>query len=260
MQTGPWLQRAESKRNPVPFSLWKPNQECPRGWEIEEMIPDWPGKKDFTYKLNNFGLRYDTQDKPKKICFVGCSHTFGHGLPQDYVYPEIITKSLGDEWQCINVSIPGSGPDVQCINLAWAIDKYDIDVVVWYMSTPLRQIHIKDTMVHMYVPPKAVFYNGSERKRFQQVMIDCEDTIYTHTYWQMYSIFQLLHTKGIKTYFRCWDGKMHIDLFDSGLMKRFNITEIPNLKDLDVARDGQHRGQKSHQHFAESILGVMNGI
>lgn len=250
------LARCKSKKHPIPYTLWEPNQNAITAWPKEKIVSDW--QLDFTYKINEFGLRYDTTNKTKKICFVGCSHTFGFALPSECTYPEILTKALGEEWQCINVSFPGSGPDVQAINLAWALDTYDIDVVVWYMSTPLRHIHIKDTYINLYVPPNANFFTGSERKRFQQVMIDCEDTIYTRTYWQMFYIFQLLQEKGIKTYFRCWDKNIHIDLQD--MMKKFNISEIPNLKHLDLGRDGHHRGPQSHQVMAEEILGVMNGV
>ena len=252
------LKEAPARSYPIPFSKFNPIQEADVCWPDELINKEWTIP--FTYKINQYGLRYTCQSKPKNICFVGCSHTFGHGMPQEYSYPEVLTKKLGDEWQCINVSQPGSGPDAQMINLSWAIDTFKLDTVVWYMSTPLRHI-VNNGYIHCYVPPNARGIFGEEKnKRFILSESDLEDTYYTKTYWQLHTIFQLLKQKNIKTYFRCWDGKLHHELKD--MMNLFNVIEIPDMKRIDDARDGMHRGVLSHEDFANRILEVIrsNGI
>lgn len=243
------------ERYPIPFSKFAPNQEADVCWDNEVIVENWPH---FTYKINQHGFRYDEVDKPNKICFVGCSHTFGQGMAQEEIYPELITKQLGNDWQCINVAIPASGPDAQITNLTWAINNYNIDTVVWYMSTPQRQV-VKDEWIHTYVPPYVEWITDRKKaKRFQEMSVWLEETTYLHTYWQLYTIFSLIKEKNIKLYFRCWLGEFHY--YIKPLLDQFGIKEFTDMKAIDRARDNSHRGPLSHQWFAEQILGVMNEV
>jgi len=246
--------RYKNKDFPIPFSLFAPNQSAEMCFENEVVDKNF---EQFNYNINSKGFRFDETDKPKKICFVGCSHTFGHGLAQHQTFPELLTKKLGNDWQCINVGMPGSGPDIQSVNLNWAIENYDIDTVVWYMSIPTRQV-IKKGLINVFVPPYVDFLEtAKDQKKFLKTTIELEDTNFLKTYWNLYTTFSLLKSKRIKTYFRCWDGKFHSDVKDK-LLPLFDIKDFINLKELDLARDNAHKGPKSHEWFAQQIFEVMD--
>jgi hypothetical protein len=44
------------------------------------------------YKYNNYGVRGEDFDAPAEIITLGCSQTFGWGLPQNYIWPELISN------------------------------------------------------------------------------------------------------------------------------------------------------------------------
>ena len=253
-----YLQDIKYKGNvfPIPYTIFSPNQEANLCFEHETVSKNW--KEDFTYTINSKGFRFKEEDKPKTICFVGCSHTFGHGLPQDKIFPELVTQKLGNNWQCINLGFPGSGPDSQIINLSWALNVYDIDVVVWYMSAPMRQT-VKKDFIHTFVPPTADFLETKKEKdSFLKSVVELEETTYLKTYWQVYSMLSFLKTKNIKTYYKCWDGLFHAEI--QNVLKDLNITEFTDMKNIDLARDDAHKGPESHKWFAEKILEVMHEI
>jgi len=251
-----FLQSKTSYDYPIPFSPFTPNQEAELCFEHEVVAKDW--KHPFTYTINSNGFRYKETDKPKTICFVGCSHTFGHGLPQDKIFPELVTQELGDDWQCINLGFPGSGPDSQMINLSWALNVYDIDVVVWYMSAPMRQA-VKKDCIHTFVPPTADFLETKkEKETFLKSIVELEDTTYLKTHWQVYAMLSFLRSKNIKTFYKCWDGKFHAEI--QNVLIDLNIVEFTDMKNIDLARDNAHKGPESHRWFSKQLLEVLHEV
>ena len=234
----------------IPCSLFHPSQEADVTTSVEKVLPDW---EPFTYKINEHGFRYDSTPKEKTICFVGCSITFGVGLSQNDIFPEIVTRGLGNNWHCINLGVPGSGPDMQIINLAWALDNFKIDKLVWYMSDPMRQMSCEK-----YLQLHGPNFVPSDRSQiaFMEHSILFEQTILLKTYWNLYSLFVLLKEKNIEVYFRCWIRDFHDKI--KPLLEKFDFKERGNMKDIDLARDDMHKGILSHKQFAEHILGIIN--
>ena len=76
-------------------------------------------KEDFYYDLNSTGFRcddFDTMDFTKKsIIYLGCSHTFGTGLPEEDCWPTIMHNKIQEEhnttYNYINLGVPGGGVD-----------------------------------------------------------------------------------------------------------------------------------------------------
>jgi len=76
-------------------------------------------KDDFYYDINSVGFRcddFDTMDFTKKsIIYLGCSHTFGIGLPEEHCWPTIIHNKIQEEhnttYNYINLGVPGGGFD-----------------------------------------------------------------------------------------------------------------------------------------------------
>ena len=76
-------------------------------------------KEDFYYDVNSTGFRcddFDTMDFTKKsIIYLGCSHTFGIGLPEEDCWPTIMHNKIQEEhnttYNYINLGVPGGGVD-----------------------------------------------------------------------------------------------------------------------------------------------------
>lgn len=244
-----WLNRESVKRYDIPYRAFAPNQEAMRSSNGEEVItPD-----EFTYKINNLGFRYDETPKKNTICFIGCSMTFGVGLKESDTFAHIVTANLGEDWQCMNLGVPASGPDIQMLNLTWALNNFKIDKIVWYMSDPLRQFWW-NTAPHIIAP--AFWPNESEEQEICKQIVSNEQTSYLKTYWNLYSVFSLIKSKNVDTYCTCWTGEFHSII--EPLLTEFNIKQIGNIKWLDKARDRCHPGPLSNKEFATRILEAIN--
>lgn len=234
-----------------PFSTFCPNQTEYKAYENEE-ISDSAAV--FKYRINEHGFRYDTTPKEKLICFVGCSITFGIGVAEEDSFPYIVTKSLGDNWQYINVAVPGSGPDIQMHNLTWAINNFKIDKIVWYMSDPLRFI-LWETNPKLLIPNWFSNNSPTENNALQQT-VRTENTVMLKTIWNLRTLFSLIQAHNIELFCTCWIEEFNEKI--KPLINEFNFKEIGNIDDLDLARDNAHPGKLSHRDFAERIIRIIN--
>jgi len=89
--------------------------------------------KDFVYKLNKDFFRGDhflkLSSKDYNIVTLGCSYTFGHGLPEEYTWPNVLNKSIGEinkNSKLFNLGSPGLGIDALINNLVVFINKYGV--------------------------------------------------------------------------------------------------------------------------------------
>jgi hypothetical protein len=237
----------------IPCSVFLPSQEAFKSSLHESTVSD--DHTYFTYKINQYGFRFDLTEKKNNICFVGCSITFGEGLAQTDIFPELVAKSLGNDWQCINLGVPGSGPDIQIINLTWAINNFKIDKIVWYMSDPLRHMSYS-TSIQVHAPNFTT--HDTHQRDFVNYIVKYEKTILLKTYWNIYSLFSLIKEKNIDLYFRCWIDDFHNEI--KPMLNQFKFKELQPMNNVDLARDNLHPGIVSHKIFAEHILEKINEI
>lgn len=70
------------------------------GWDSEDSV---------IYEWNRFGFRApDIPEHTDMLC-LGCSLTFGHGLPQHLIWPDILSQQLGVNY--VNLGMAGCSPD-----------------------------------------------------------------------------------------------------------------------------------------------------
>jgi len=238
----------------LPFS-YRPNQTAIRSRENEYIDKNY--KKNVTYTINEYGLRGSYLASKKLIVYAGCSMTFGIGVDDDETYPSLVTKQLGNEWAGLNIAHPGTGPDVQMANITWAIDNFKIDKLCWYMSDPHRQIIIpEENVISLYVPVDTNILPPKLAKRFIEINTKLEETWWYKTYWNIQTIFSLCKAKKIELYMTCWQGEYDYKL--QKLKKQYNVKELGNMRNIDLARDALHPGPKSQADFARRILGVLD--
>jgi hypothetical protein len=62
-----------------------------------------------TYKFNSYGFRCEEFDNNPTVMVLGCSHTFGVGMPVDKIWPEMLAKELN--MKCANLGINAGSLD-----------------------------------------------------------------------------------------------------------------------------------------------------
>ena len=129
-----YLESARDNVKTLPVSIFAPNQIKILSNSGETIVPDY---KDFDYQLNEYGLRYNIPNSENILLASGCSITFGQGVAQEDIYCEIVSKELGLE--CVNVALPGTGPDIQIANSYWALQKYKPKIFLLYISDTERK-------------------------------------------------------------------------------------------------------------------------
>ena len=235
----------------IPWSSFTANQSAAKCLEGEHVIDNY---KEITYNINEHGFRHNADMSKKIILFCGCSVTFGTGLAEEDTYPHLVTKALGDEFDYLNIGMPSTGPDIQMLNLTWALNNFKIDKIFWYMSDHHRQVILKDNRISLYIPNYVYdeWFDQGIGKKFVEVNSMLDETGRLKTYWNLYSLFSLIKNKNIETYMSSWDPVLDTEL--ENLREEFNIKPLGNLDWKDHARDAMHPGIISHQQFAEDIL------
>jgi len=237
----------------IPYSLYVPNQTKLLSTKAELLNNDFDLK--FEYKVNRYGFRYTEPTSDNILMSVGCSMTFGQGLPEEYVYPYMISKELG--YECVNVALPGTGPDIQIMNATWALLKYKPKIVLFYMSTPNRRFLATEDGFMNWIPQydhenltkieKQIFITLDEKYNFTRTL---------QTIWQLYPFVQLCQQLGTKLYFTCWDSEANTHIMKYEFMNY--ATQLGNINSkLDKARDNMHPGVMSHKEYTERILNAI---
>jgi hypothetical protein len=88
------------------IGIFAPNQNNPFAFrEIDNSFEIQLVDKNNDYKINELGLR-GKLNKNSEILAVGCSYTFGVGLPQEGVWTSILSEQINKD--ILNLGIPGS--------------------------------------------------------------------------------------------------------------------------------------------------------
>lgn len=197
-----------------------------------------------------------------RLIAFGCSHTYGHGLPDcniDCIYPGKFPSKLG--WpstvakylnrQCVNKASPGaSNKEIWHNIINFKFRKTDIAVILWAN-------HERSTV---FTNAKSVIKIGpwmetpSSRSYYAELYNTYDSTMQTKLYISHVNF--LLCTKRIPTYNLA--GKYR----STGIFKLSGqiIPHIPvylcdnYVKDYPKALDGTHPGVESNDAFARDIV------
>ena len=183
--------------------------------------------KDIGYKFNSHGFRGEEFDSAPGVLFLGCSHTFGIGLPIESTWSHLISNALG--LRNYNLGIGGGSNDT-----------------AFYLA----QHWIPE------IQPKVVIFASTERTRFE-----------LHTMHNTVEYFNVWHCpEEVAPFWKHWLGNdtnsemnyLKNQLAIKQLCQQNNIkyfhAEISKIDEVDKARDLQHYGPKTHKRFASAIL------
>lgn len=93
------------------------------------------------------GTEFNLQKKPGvvRIVTLGASTTYCTGVTQGQTWPELLAHDLGDQYEVINLGVPGYGTVENLIQTAFLISDLAPDIAIYYEGwSDIRNMHIKD--------------------------------------------------------------------------------------------------------------------
>lgn len=202
---------------------------------IKEQGWDQPGA--ITYQLNRYGFRCDEFEQRPNLVALGCSFTFGIGLPLKDTWPTLLAQQLN--LQPYNLSWPGTGADT-CFRIAeyWITALRPALVVM--LAPPPARLELATTNP---VLPFEVFLPMSESPMFSSKDIFLQN-------W--FSVEENARINNHK-------NKLAIQALCNNLNIKFLAYDV--IKDLShdqevvkYARDRMHAGPSAHKMFVEKII------
>ena len=187
-----------------------------------------------TYKFNKHGFRSNEFCEKDNILFLGCSYTFGIGLPLYKTFPQIVCKKIGLE--CFNLGLPGSSNDT---------------------AFRLAHIWIKQ------LKPKLVVLVSPVETRFELLIHDKGSNDIESRF--ITTMDQLVNTSNEPLWLNTDQNgiinreknRMAINHICNNLKIKILDIDVNELVSVDSARDLMHPGLRSHQNFADKIINLI---
>ena len=191
----------------------------------------WFDAQPFSYSFNNEGFRCGNFSSNPSVMFLGCSHTFGIGMPLEKSWPQLVANSL--ELENVNLSWPGTSNDTAFRTAYKYIDRIKPKIVILLSPAVARcDLVINDTEVITFHPSDEVQETSSEYKKFYESWMSSDANIEMNRLKNILAIKQLCELSDIK--------------FIS-----YNFEEVGFL---DLARDLLHFGVNTHLSLSKQIL------
>ena len=108
---------------------------------------EYPMPELLDYSFNKHGFRSMEFHENTSMVALGCSHTFGVGVPENLIWPTVVKELMGVD-DVVNLGVPG--------------------------CSIAKQIRILSTYIRMYGPPKIVLCTFPELTRYEHAKEDGE--------------------------------------------------------------------------------------
>ena len=210
---------------------------------------------DFYYDTNANGFRcddFDTMDFTKKsVIYLGCSHTFGMGLPEEHSWPSIthnkLQKQHNTKYNYINLGIPGVGADYYLHFLPY-FAKFNPEIIISCNPeiTRMNAISSDNIIFHLtpfsvldkhYIKTKDIKLTAKEIMYRNSILEHCGDFEYKQQviFANVKSVAKLLNAQFIEI-----DNSVLVECHGHGKE--------------DNARDNAHCGKIANEKFSEIII------
>lgn len=225
---------------------------------------------DVRYYINDYACRGDwsintPHSDHLKIAVFGCSFTFGVGIDEDETWHAQVKKLLKTDKpiQLINLGYPGGSINKVLKMYKFLTDVYAIDIAIFLLPTHWREeypehVNKLGTSFHNFIPN--VNPHGLLLHKWEEFyMFATEETQIYNAVRAVSHIDAIGQSKNIETYFSTWDFPLYNYLKNNYLTKKQLLPYyefLENHKGIKdgFARDGNHPGPLSNQHFANQIL------
>jgi hypothetical protein len=256
------------KMHNIPLGFYQ-SGPCTVKWMPADTIENYDrkgnkayGVDDITYDINSHGYRsieIDTKSTAKKIMFLGCSITFGIGLPHHEVWTTVLTKRLEQHFGVTieqhNFGLPGYGADAMAMVAYQAIPIIKPDLLIlMYPDIARRALHIDwDTRVALL--PHLQYDNNNKQihRSFIDLSFDANDFYeWKRNHSLIETTSNLIGSKLVWSF----TSSHCIRHVDQEILSRYvDTSAYPNISfddaTQDIARDGLHPGKIANKDVAE---------
>jgi len=217
-----------TEENLTKFAYGKPKDFDPRNVRSPVFQWDEDENKNWTdpifYETNSYGFRSkEFEECRDSIIFLGCSHTFGIGLPADRIWCHLVAKELRLPY--FNLSVAAGSLDTAFRVLSEWMPVIKSKVVFLQIPQPRREVVCPEERLILRVMPA--------NKHVEHFHVMLNDTDY-----------------GLNRKKNLLSMEKICESYDS----KFIAIEPENFRGVMKARDNLHFGYDSHEHFAKVAL------
>lgn len=221
------------------------------------------GPDDITYEINSRGYRsmeVDTTSMAPKVLFLGCSLTFGVGMPLHEMWVTQVAEHLknhfGPELETHNFGAPGVGGDVLAMTAAQMLPILRPKMlVVLFPNLARRAVHMsynhRATLQPNVRPPKIEHIHDA----YLKLQSNAQDWF---EFCRNFTLIDALATSlGIPWVWHCWEPlPRNYGLYvrtDNHIKSSVNWNNFP-----DRARDNMHPGKQFNKQLAADYIAQIN--
>lgn len=205
------------------------------------------GPNDISYKFNSNGFRSDEFDieSSKRILFMGCSFTFGVGLPLEHTWPHIlltlIKNNTGYNIPFWNLGAGGCGLDLQTRMYYHYGLKLKPQLVFAYFPDYRRELYVNDEVVlSLFLPSGKNNFNSLPYMADQRI-------IKYETEKNLCFLDLMLKTNNTTMIYNTW-AKNRFPIYE-----KIQLLHNVNMDFDNKARDKSHSGHVANINFAKEI-------
>lgn len=226
-------------------------------WEIQDVV---------RYRFNKYGFRCEEFTDTDCIAFFGCSHTFGTGLDQDHIWPELVCKNLGV--RCVNIGLPARGIDL-CSWYAQLFFKAEIKnckAIVIMLPPPARKSTFMHTYDHEFKIKTGIhqnewletnlegYYEENDTDYFDEIILGFQDKgnplkFLAQDILDKNNCFMRTSSAVGNIESLAKDLDIPIKIYSS-----FMDMDVGVAGNTDFARDNMHGGKTAHREFANRVV------
>ena len=205
----------------------------------------------FNYEVNVHGFRcddFDTIDFSKKsIVYLGCSHTFGIGSPEEDIWCSILHKLLQEhhntEFNYVNLGVGGGCID-DYLRFMPYIKKFNPHMIVSCTPPMHRMILPYDEDTHGYDTYKGLWSEKDKNINAFHQLLKYNDEYFIYKYDMILQVVKSI------------TDAMNIEFYEANIRDTFFDLEelITKLGDKAHNRDGCHFARELHEILATSYF------
>tara|TARA_B110001454_G_scaffold59023_1_gene57757 strand:+ start:481 stop:1335 length:855 start_codon:yes stop_codon:yes gene_type:complete len=210
---------------------------------------------EFYYDTNANGFRcddFDTMDFTKKsIIYLGCSHTFGVGLPEEHSWPTITHNKIQKEhntiYNYINLGVHGAGIDYYLQFLPY-FAKFNPGIIISCTPEITRINSIDKNNIISHLTPFSVLDNHYLKTTKKQ--LSATEIMYRNSILEGNSNFEYKKEvifANVKSIAKLLNAQF-IEIDNSVLI------ECHGHGEEDNARDSAHTGKIANEKFSEIVI------